>query len=214
MNKLLFIVFLILVSCNSNNYKEKSTLINKQSNFNKKVINRRKNKQISINIDKDSIWNKPVRFYVDNPNCNKTATAFYFGKFKPEDNYETENLLELVVSDDTNLRPFYRWILNKTILIQDGALGEYTGLPARKYAEKFPNEFFEYMDWDNSGQLYIDWCNSILYSGFYIDDEYKKPKVIRQNLIKTMKSNCTKCNESINKRIEKFALDCFPDFQK
>ncbi|WP_396164727.1 hypothetical protein [Flavobacterium sp.] len=214
MYKLFSIVFLILVSCNSNNFKEKNDLINKQTDFDKKVINRRKNKQISINIDKDSIWNKPVRFYVDNPNCNKTATAFYFGKFKPEDNEKTANLLELVVSDDTNLRPFYRWILNKTILIQDGALGEYTGLPARKYAEKFPNEFFEYIDFDTSGEKYIDWCNSILYSGFHTDDDYKKPNVIRQNLIKTMKSNCKKSNDSINKRIEKFALDCFPDFEK
>jgi hypothetical protein len=169
---------------------------------------------LTHDIDKDSIWNKPVRFYVNNPNCNKTATAFYFGKFKPEDNKETEKLLELVVLDDSNLRPFYRWILNKTILIQDGALGEYTGLPARKYAEKFPNEFFEYMDFDTSGEKYIDWYNSILYSGFYKGDSYKKPKFIRQNLIKTMKSNCKNCNDSINKRIEKFALDCFPDFEK
>ncbi len=214
MNKLFFIFFLILASCNSHNFKEKSTQINKQSDFDKKIINRRKNKQLSINIDKDSIWNKPVRFYVDNPNCNKTATAFYFGKFMPEDNKETEKLLELVVSDDSNLRPFYRWILNKTIVIQDGALAEHTGVPARKYAEKFPKEFFEYADYDPSGELYTDWCNAILYSGFYSDDDYKKPKVIRQNMIKTMKSNCKKCNDSITKRIEKFALDCFPDFEK
>ena len=87
-------------------------------------------------------------------------------------------------------------------------------MPARKYAEKFPNEFFEYMDFDTSGEKYIDWYNSILYSGFYKGDDYKKPKVIRQNLIKTMKSNCKNCNDSINIRIEKFALDCFPDFEK
>jgi exonuclease I len=214
MHKLFFIFFLILVSCNNNNYKKESIHINKQTVLDKKIIDRRTNKQISINIDKDSIWNKPVRFYVENPNCNKTAVAFYFGKFKPEDNSETEKLLELVISDDTNLRPFYRWILYKTIFIQDGALGEYTGIPARKYAEKFPNKFFEYTDWDISGELYSEWCNAILYSGFYSDDDYKKPKVIRQNMIKTMKTNFKNCNDSITKRIEKFALDCFPDFEK
>ena len=117
----------------------------------------------------------------------------------------------MVTTDNNDLRPFYRWISNKTILIQDGALAEYTGVPARKYAEKFPKEFFEYMDYDKSGEKYLDWTNAILYSGFYDLDDYKNSKKIRDNLIKTMNSNCINCDEKMIGRIEKFVKDCFQD---
>ena len=177
-------------------------------------IDWQENFELTHDIDKDSIWNKPVRFYVKNPKCDKTTIAFYFGKFRPSDNEETAKLLQLVVSDDINLRPFYRWILNKTIQIQDGALGEYTGSPARRYAEKFPNEFFEYMDIDPSGDKYSKWYNSILYSGFYHGEDFNKPEIVRQNLAKTMQSNCKNCNENMYSRIQKFALDCFPNSEK
>lgn len=227
MKKLQSIIILIFIlSCKNKHHSNDDNII-KTETIESKSVNVIKTKKETIaveskadwqkdfglthNIDKDSIWNKPVRFYVDNPNCDKTAIAFYFGKFKPEDTPETSRILQLLISDDNNLRPFYRWVLNKIILIQDGALGEYTGVPARKYAEKFPNEFFEYMDIDPSGEKYSDWYNSILYSGFYENEGIQKKEMIRQNLIKTMKSNCKNCNENMNKRIEKFALDCFPD---
>lgn len=158
----------------------------------------------------DSVWRKPVKFYIDNPKCSPIAIDFYLGQFRPTDNNTTAALLELVTTDDNNLRPFYRWCLNKTLQIQDGALGEYTGVPARQYAEKFPTEFFEYMDYDTSGDKYLDWVNSILYSGFYLTDDYKKPKEIRNRMSNTMKRNCKNCNESITKRIDKLAMDCFP----
>jgi hypothetical protein len=215
MNKFFCFVFLsFILSCKNNKDSFNKDVIQTKTTVNNTNTDWQENFGLTHDIDKDSIWNKPVRFYVDNPNCDKTAIAFYFGKFRPKDDKETAKLLELVISDDTNLRPFYRWILNKTILIQDGALGEYTGIPARKYAEKYPNEFFEYMDFDTSIEKYSEWYNSILYSGIYEDDVIKNPAIIRKNLIKTMQSNCKNCNKNMNKRIEKFALDCFPDPEK
>jgi hypothetical protein len=166
---------------------------------------------LTHDIDKDSIWSKPVRFYIENKNCSQLAKDFYFGTKRPTDDEDTEKLLKLVILDDKNLRPFYRWILNKTILIQDGALAEYTGVPARQYAEKFPNEFFEYMDFDKTEGKYHDWCNSILYSGFYDSDDWKKPSIIRQNMIIVMTKNCLNYDKNYKTRIEKFANDCFPN---
>jgi hypothetical protein len=110
----------------------------------------------------DSIWGKRVTFYINNPNCSPIAKDFYTGKFRPGDNPETATLLALVTTNDNNLRPFYRWCLNRTIQIQDGALSEYTGVPARQYAEKFPNEFFAYMDFDTTGAKYFEWVNAIM----------------------------------------------------
>ena len=165
---------------------------------------------LTHNPEVDSVWGKPVAFYLNQERCDETAMNFYFGKYRPMDEPETARLLELVTTDNDSLRPFYRWILNKTILIQDGALGEYTGVPARGYAEKFPSEFFEYMDYDKSGQKYSDWVNAILYSGFY-EKEIDNQENISHNLHKTMLKNCTDCSPELKKRIEKFSTDCFPN---
>ena len=166
---------------------------------------------LTHNPEVDSIWGKPVKFYIDNPKCSPIAIDFYQGQFRPADNNTTAALLSLVTSNDNDLRPFYRWCLNKTIQIQDGALAEYTGVPARQYAEKFPKEFFMYMDYDTTGNKYTDWVNAILYSGFYDRDDYKMPQAIRKHMTETMKKNCNFCSDQLKKRIDKFAADCFPE---
>jgi hypothetical protein len=160
--------------------------------------------------DKDTVWGKPVSYYLNDNECAGIAYEFYYGYFRPSDNGATDELLKYAATDNARLRPFYRWCLNKTIQISDGALAEHVGIPARRYAEKFPKEFFEYMDYDTTGEKYKDWISAISYSGFYDIDDYKKPKAIRDRLINRMKRNCINCNDQILGRIEKFAKDCFP----
>ncbi len=166
---------------------------------------------LTHNIEKDSIWFQPVKFYLEDKNCSSVAKEFYYGNYRPTDDDKTEKLLNLTVTNDKNLRPFYRWILDKTIIIQDGALAEYTGGPARKYAESYPKEFFEFMDSDKTKQRYSNWTNSILYSGFYKTDDFNNPKKIRDQLIRAMNENCKTCSEKLKKRIKIFAQDCFPN---
>lgn len=160
--------------------------------------------------DKDSIWNKPVSYYLNDKECASIAYEFYYGNFRPSDNGATDELLKYAITDNNKLRPFYRWCLNKTIQIADGALAEHVGVPARRYAEKFPKEFFEYMDNDTTNKRYKDWVDAISYSGFYDIDNYKKPQEIRNRLINEMVKNCSNCSEQISKRIYKFAKECFP----
>jgi hypothetical protein len=157
----------------------------------------------------DSIWQKPVSYYLNNPKCDPAAKDFYLGVLKPSDNNTTAHLLSLVTTSDTTLRPFYRWILNKTIIIQDGALAEYTGIPARLYAEQFPKEFFQYMDVDTSGEKYQMWTSAIAYSGFKEGEDYKDTEGIRSNLVRKMTQSCINCSPEIKNRIEVFAKDCF-----
>lgn len=159
--------------------------------------------------DKDSIWYKPSSYYLSDKECSGLASDFYYGRLRPSDNGVTDELLKLATTDNKKLRPFYRWCLNKTIVIEDGALAEHTDVPARKYAEKFPNEFFNYVDIDTSGEKLKDWVGSISYSGFYDQDDYERPNEIQQRMAKTMKSNCKDCNDQIIRRIDKFTKDCF-----
>ena len=227
MKTILLLTTLLLFSCqskNKNNSTIKSIETVEPKINNSKLIEKPKTLinvndwqmgfGLTHNIDKDSIWHKPVRYYIENKECNQTAIDFYFGKHRPSDDQKTEKLLGLVLTENSKLRPFYRWILSETIAIQDGALAEETGIPARKYAEKYPNEFFNYIGLDKSSEKYEDWCNSIMYSGFYDTDDFEKPQLIRKEMEKAMLKNCKNCDEEMLVKIKKFALDCFPDYQK
>jgi hypothetical protein len=207
------IVFIILIACNN---KPKQGINRKQSISKDTIIkhdtvfyaeNWQQGFGLTHDPEIDSVWGKPVKFYIDNPKCSPIAIDFYLGQFRPTDNNTTAALLSLAIADDNQLRPFYRWCLNKTIQIQDGALAEYTGIPARRYAEKFPKEFFDYLNTDTT--KYNNWVSSISYSGFYDQEDYKKPQDIRKRMGQTMKMNCFNCSEQLKKRIDKFVADCF-----
>lgn len=160
--------------------------------------------------EEDTIFHKPASYYLDDPQCAEIASDFYYGRLQPSDDGATAELLRYACSDNNKLRPFYRWCLNITIIIQDGGLAEYTGVPARQYVEKFPKEFFEYVDADTSKEKYMNWVSAISYSGFYDMDDYKKTAAIRERMIKKMKQNCKNCDAQTMTRIDKLAIDCFP----
>lgn len=219
--KILQILLLSLLISASSNGRGRENLPAKSVEFSDEKSNRGNESILQNNIswqerfglthdpEIDSVWFKPVTYYLSDKNCSVLARNFYYGELRPWDNVTTEELLELATTDYEKLRPFYRWCLNMTIIIEDGALGEYTGVPARKYAEKFPLEFFEYIDEDSSNQRYYDWVSSIDYSGYYNIDDYEKSKEIVDRMIKTMKTNCKDCDDKTNRRIEIFANECF-----
>lgn len=161
---------------------------------------------LSHEPDMDSVWNKPVRYYIEDENCSGLAFDFYYGFLKPSDNGTTTELLKLAVTNNKKLRPFYRWCLNKTLVISDGALGELTGIPAREYAEKYPDEFFEYLDSTEDGTKYKMWTEAIAYSGNY--DYHAGNEVNRKRLENIMISNLKTKTQKNTERIRKFAKDC------
>ena len=157
---------------------------------------------------KDSIWGKPVSYYIEDENCNAMTFDFYYGYIRPSDNGTTIEILKLACTDNNKLRPFYRWCLTKTIEVSDGALGELIGVPARQYAEKFPNEFFEYMDFEKNNDKYRLWTESIQYSGYFDRPDYDNRKKQREELIIRMTNNLKVRNDKNIERVKKFAKDC------
>jgi len=217
----LFIVAFFIISCSKKTKSDlknsdavpmsrasiqKQTVSNATTNYNWQV-----SFKLTHNSSVDSVNGKPVKFYIENKKCDSLAIAFYLGSFRPSDDEATEKLLALTQTDDLNLRPFYRWILDKTIEVSDGALAEYVGIPARKYAEKFPKEFFTFMDKNATENRYDNWTEAISYSGFYENEEYKNPKLIREHLESIMLKNGS---NKLKNRIAKFSLDCFPNLNK
>lgn len=154
--------------------------------------------------NKDSIDGRPLEYYISDPECSALAFDFYYSNFRPQDNASTAELLELVLTDNNKLRPFYRWCLDMTIKIADGALAEYPGTPALNYVLKYPEEFFQFIDKGENPYSYSDWVSIINYSG--LDKFDYDASVAYEEIKKEMSKNCLNCNQELLGRINTFAL--------
>lgn len=209
MKPLIFVLF-IVASCNNNTSTNQTVSVDSsKTNSSDTIINSKNVWLDRLNGAKyslpDTIGGKPVNFYLDNPKVADIAKELYNGQFRPTDNDSTTQLLSYVTTNDSLIRPFYRWCLDFTILISDGALGEYPGVPALAYATKFPKEFFEYMDNDTSGHRYKQWTEIIAYSG--LDSYDKKDAEIESEIISKMHNKCYFCGGDTKSRIVTFAKD-------
>jgi hypothetical protein len=158
---------------------------------------------------KDSINGKPIEVYLENENCSYIAKNYYYKNFIPTDNDSTVELLNLSLCEDTLLRPFYFWCLNKIIGEADGALMEYVGVPARRYIEKYPAEFLKNINSMNYQGNKNNWLSAVNYSGYYEDESADNKKEIAQKFIFTIKINCTNCSKSTLSELTKFGNECF-----
>ena len=152
--RLIILLILILISaCADNKNASLHTSIDSTKIFSQPMSVDTTKSPTTIWIDRlngakyplpDSIDGKPVAFYLNSPKVASIAKALYKGQFRPTDNDSTILLLSYITTDDKTIRPFYRWCLDFTIAISDGALAELPGAPALNYAIKFPEEFVNY----------------------------------------------------------------------
>ena len=208
-----YIAFVLLISCNSNSPKNHISQVDSSTNNQTSTVDTIP-KSNNIWVDRlngstyplpDTIDGKPISFYLDNPKVADISKALYKAKFRPTDNDSTTQLLSYVTTKDSTLRPFYRWCLDFTITISDGALAEYPGVPALAYATEFPKEFFDYMNKDQSGQRYKQWTEIIAYSG--LSNYGRKESEIENEIISNMRNNCYICVGNTKSRIVTFARD-------
>jgi hypothetical protein len=152
----------------------------------------------------DTISSRPAAYYLRHPAVSPLAKALYAGRYRPSD-VQADSVMQLLVlvsTDDEQIRPFYRWCLDFTIYIADGALGEYPGEPARQYALKFPQEFLTYLNQDSSGARYKRWGEAIAYSGL---SKYPESLEATKNQLKReIQANCSCCNEATRRGMQNF----------
>jgi hypothetical protein len=155
----------------------------------------------------DTIKKLDLESFLINKNVSELAKEYYLGKLIPTDNSDTEKLLNLSLTTDSTIRPFYFWCLNEIINSADGALMEYVGEPARRYIERFPSEFLYYLD--NGCIEKANWETAINYSGYYEDEETENTKTAFKNFSEAILKNCIDCNTSQKNKLTRFAHDCF-----
>ncbi|MBP6024924.1 hypothetical protein [Ferruginibacter sp.] len=190
-------LLLFLIACGNNSNNQNEITINQ-------VSDTYKNNQ-------DSIIGRSVNFYTQNKNCSQIAKNYYAGKFNPSDNDSTTELLNLSLTSDTLLRPFYFWCLDNVIREADGALMEYVGIPARKYIEKYPTEFFKYISSKQFFENKNNWVTAINYSGYYDYESTDNKKEALRNFVTATTKSCFKCTVQQKTEIKSFAKECFSE---
>ena len=125
-----------------------------------------------------------------NPTENESLT--YFEKFKSKDKQERE---------------FYFKAVTNSYKISDGAYSEVLGYTGKEFIENNSKEFVTFFDnkncfTDNDLEIWAD----ILVLEFAIDSEGEYDKLIIDQFINKLKSNCRDCSSTQKETINKFAL--------
>lgn len=167
--------------------------------------NWQKNLNITQNPEADTIFDRAVEEYLNNPSCDALAFDFYYGSFKPGDNALTSEFIDLIFTKDEQLRPFYLWCFHKTIEMSDGALAEMLGSPARRFISKQPILFLNFISRDEFKSGYGQWIEIINYSGLH-DYQYDSESAY-QDIFNSMKANCSNCSDSTLQVLKGIALD-------
>lgn len=191
---ILLSVFIIISACNNDEQTEKITI--------PETTSPTPDHPSDINYRRpDSISGKPASFYLGHSEVSGIAKDFFLGKFKAGDNDSTAELISYITTDNSAIRPFYRWCIDRIMTISDGALSELIGDPALDYAVKFPEEFISYM---NSKKPKGRWVELMAYSSFKFGEN---AALIKKEIVTKMNENCRNCNSSIKKDIERFGND-------
>lgn len=89
-------------------------------------------------IKTDAIDQKPIAYYLNNPNVNILCKRLYNGEFDVTDNNETFDVLKVISQKNDTLYPFYFHCLNAICKVSDGALSEAIGEPCFEMVYNYP----------------------------------------------------------------------------
>ncbi len=156
--------------------------------------------------ERDSIAGHPLDYYTSDTACSANAIGFLSGNWRPSCDRMTDELLALSLRGDPKFHPLYVWCLFMTLRISDGCLAENVGLPARRYAEAYPKEFFMAMDRPGDSDMYAIFVEAIRYSGGNASEHSSDET--RAHMEGRMLSQCAGCSATMRKRIHQFSIDC------
>ena len=68
---------------------------------------------------------KPINYYLNHPGVSETAKLYYKGQFAPYDDDATFAMVDSILTNNKNTRPFYFFLFNQLMKTADGALAEF-----------------------------------------------------------------------------------------
>lgn len=136
----------------------------------------------NFRLKMDSLSSKPISFYLTHPELDTNALAIYNG-LPPMDDSPTFKTLELAMTDNENLRPFYFHLMIGISEKSDGALGEIFGAYPLGYLEKYPEEFFKYFKKKvYNGKIFYRLASEISFQFYFDDNPFYSVEKLRKDI--------------------------------
>ncbi|TRZ43144.1 hypothetical protein [Robertkochia solimangrovi] len=138
----------------------------------------------------DSINNKPINFYLNNPAIDKYSKLFYQGKFAVSDDELTFAFLDSVLTTNQETKDFYLYVFNCVLRITDGALSEYIGQDCKAYLEKYPCDFIKLKNNKLYSDNYEKWIDFAAYEFYFDENPIEKTNEKFKMINHIVKKNC------------------------
>ncbi|MFY0675605.1 MAG: hypothetical protein JXQ87_19605 [Bacteroidia bacterium] len=136
-------------------------------------------------LNVDSIKSQPISFYLSHPELDTNALGIYNG-LPPMDDRRTFETLELAMTDNDELRPFYFHLMIGISEKSDGALGEIFGAYPLGYLKKYPDEFFNYFKNETyNGKIFYRLASEISFQFYFDDNPFKSVDRLRNTILKS-----------------------------
>ena len=191
-----FILILLLLACNktdrtiSKNLQRDSIIAETKSDLtNNDKVEKERIKNFLTIIQTDSIDQKPIAYYLNNPNLNILCKKLYNGEFKVIDNNETFDVLKVISQKNDTLYPFYFHCLSSICKVSDGALSEAMGEHCFEMVYNYPVYCFK--KFAQQPKLMDSYCSFI---GFELSFQTDNTSTITTSYAELKKHLCKKLN--------------------
>lgn len=121
----------------------------------------------------DSLNDKPIEYYLNHYGIDYFSKEFYQGNFRVSDDAATFSLMDSILTDNDNTRPFYLFNFCRIIEMSDGALSEGAAEYCREFILKHPCEYLKICSDKDYKTIRFQWAGFIGFSLYNIDN-YKK----------------------------------------
>ncbi len=153
-----------------------------------------------------SIEGKPIMYYLNHPKIDTYSKMYYQGQFQLSDNNPTYSILDSVLTDNPETRPFYLYNFMNALTIADGALAEYISTDCKQFIEKYPLEFIALKSNAYYSDIYEKWIGFAAFDYYCGENSAKIVTETFDSLKRIYKVNTSEL-DSIQSRILKSVSD-------
>lgn len=129
----------------------------------------------------------PISFYINHPRIDENAKKFYKGELSFSKDLIPYGLLDSLLTQNTETRPFYFFIFNQIVNLSNGQMVDIVASRCVEFVEKYPCDFFNSFNQNDVEINVVKWTT---YIGANLKDR-NSYATFKNQVDSRMKGNCS-----------------------